>query len=133
MLRIVSRQDGPGLGRAVGLRCGGRCSEMKTMHSVSARPRSVWTCLLVGLCAALILMSGTIQAAHFHRDGKIDPDCALCVTVHSAVHVVHPVTLHFSSDRVETIVPARRIAMPRAAVFFRLISRPPPADSALSA
>jgi hypothetical protein len=87
----------------------------------------------VGLCATLILMSGTIQAAHFHRDGKIDPDCALCVTVHSAAHVVHPVTVHFSSARVETVVPARRITMPRAAVFFRLISRPPPMDPSLSA
>jgi hypothetical protein len=106
---------------------------MKMMRSVSARPRSVWAWLFAGLCAGLILMSGTIQAAHFHRDGKIDPDCALCVTVHSAVHVVHPVTLHFSSDRVEAVTPARRIQMPRAEVFFRLISRPPPAGSALTA
>ncbi|MGA7886989.1 MAG: hypothetical protein WCA44_14690 [Acidobacteriaceae bacterium] len=103
------------------------------MRLRSAQPRSVWVCLLVGVCAALILLSGTIQAAHFHRDGKIDPDCALCVTVHSAVHVVHLVTLHFSSRKVETVVLARRIHMPRAAVFFRLISRPPPTDSALSA
>lgn len=103
------------------------------MRSVSTRPQSLWTNLLVGLCAALILMCGTIQAAHFHRDGKIDPDCALCVTVHSAVHVVHPVALHFSSRRVETVVLARSIQMPRAAVFFRLISRPPPTDSALPA
>jgi hypothetical protein len=88
---------------------------------------------MVGLCAALILLSGTIQAAHFHRDGKIDPDCSLCVTVHSAVHVVHPVTLQFSSHRVETIVPARRVAMPRTAVFFRLVIRPPPVGAALFA
>lgn len=106
---------------------------MNTMRFGSARPRSLWACLLVGLCAALILLSGTVQAAHFHPNGKIDPDCALCVTVHSAAHVVHPVTLHFSSDRVETIVPARQIKMPRAAVFIRLNSRPPPVDSALSA
>jgi hypothetical protein len=106
---------------------------MSIMRSVSARPRSVWSCLLVGLCTALILLSGTIQKAHFHRDGKIDPDCALCVTVHSAVHVVHPVTLQFSSRRVETIMPARRIEMPRAAVFIQLISRPPPTHSALPA
>jgi hypothetical protein len=106
---------------------------MKLMRLSTGKPRSVWTCLLAGLCAALILLSGTIQAAHFHRDGKIDPDCALCVTVHSAVHVVHPVALHFSSDRVESVVLARRIQMPRAAVFFRLISRPPPTDSALPA
>lgn len=78
-------------------------------------------------------MCGTIQVAHFRRDGKIDPDCALWVTVHSAVHVVHPVTLHFSSDRVETVAPARCIAMPPAAVFLRLVSRPGPADSALLA
>jgi len=89
--------------------------------------------VFVWLCTSLILMSGTIQAAHFHRDGKIDPDCALCVTVHSAVHVVHPVTLHFSSDRVETVAPVRRLQLPRATVFIRLISRPPPADPALTA
>ncbi len=106
---------------------------MKGMRCFAARPRSGWAWVFVGLCAALILLSGTIQVAHFHRDGKIDPDCALCVTVHSAVHVVHPVTVNFSSHRVETIVLARRIQMPRAAVLFRLISRPPPADSALSA
>lgn len=88
---------------------------------------------MVGICAALIVLSGTIQVAHFHRDGKIDPNCSLCVTVHSAVHIVHPVTLQFSSHRVETVVLARRIHMPRAAVFFHLISRPPPTDSALFA
>lgn len=87
--------------------------------------------MFVGLCTALILISGTIQVAHFHRDGKIDPDCALCVTVHNAPHVTHTIVLHFSSERIETVVVARRIHMPRAAVFFRLISRPPPADTAL--
>lgn len=125
--------DGPGTAAEPVCDDRPRYSQIKKMRSVSARPQSVWTKLLVGLCAALILMSGTIQAAHFHRDGKIDPDCALCVTVHSIAHVVQPITVPFSVGRVEPVAPVRRIQMPRAALFFRLISRPPPAPSAFSA
>lgn len=103
------------------------------MRFVFSKIRAFWPSAVVALCVVLVLISGIIEVAHFHADGRIDPDCALCVTAHSAPTVVHAIVIHVSSQAVETVVPARRIHMPRAEVFIRLISRPPPADSALFA
>jgi hypothetical protein len=82
--------------------------------------------VLGSLCIALVLMSGMIQAAHFHADTQADHDCALCMTAHSVAQAAAPVALLFTSLRVETPPAARTIARPRDAVHFRLASRPPP-------
>lgn len=103
------------------------------MRPTPFKPRGFWSTLLVGLCVVLVVMVGAIHAAHFHRDGRIDPDCALCVTAHCAPNVVPVIALHFTSQAIATVVLARRIHMPRAEVFIRLFSRPPPADSAILA
>lgn len=101
------------------------------MRPVLTRPPGWWPRLFVAVCVALVLISGTVQVAHFHPNGRIDPDCALCVTAHSAAHIVHPVAISFTSHAIEILVPPRRIRMPRTPVFIRLVSRPPPAQSAL--
>jgi hypothetical protein len=82
--------------------------------------------MLGSLCIALVLMSGMIQAAHFHADAQADHDCALCLTVHSVAQVTAPIALQFTSRPVGTLTAPRTIARARDAVHFRLASRPPP-------
>jgi hypothetical protein len=82
--------------------------------------------MLGSLLIALVLVSGMIQAAHFHADAQADRDCALCLTVHSVAQATAPMALHFISWSVESLAVARTIARPRDAVHFRLASRPPP-------
>ena len=89
--------------------------------------------MLGSLCIALVLMSGMIQAAHFHASGEPDHDCALCLSVHSVAHVAAPIVPHVCSRPVAALVPPRSIARPRPAVHFRLASRPPPSPDSLSA
>ena len=103
------------------------------MPRVSPRIRISWPIVLGCLCIALVLMSGMIQAAHFHASQQTDHDCALCMTVHSAVQVTAPIVLHLTSRPVSATIAARIIARPRQAVHFRLASRPPPQASSLSA
>ncbi|MGC2618683.1 MAG: hypothetical protein WA414_06535 [Acidobacteriaceae bacterium] len=90
--------------------------------------------LLMGvLCVTLVLLSGMVQAAHFHASAQPDHDCALCLTMHSVAQATAPIVLHFSSRSVASVVLARAISRPRAAVHFRLASRPPPAATSLFA
>ncbi len=103
------------------------------MRSVFSRFRLNWVSALGILCVGLVLMSGMAQAAHFHASGTIDHDCALCVTAHSTPHVAPAITLHVSGVQVAVVSPQAQLHMPRRAVFFRLISRPPPSGSALLA
>lgn len=90
-------------------------------------------CLFGLVSIALILMSGMIQAAHFHASGQADHDCALCLAAHSVARVAPPIALQFSSRTVASLTQTRSIAMPRRAVFFRLAIRPPPVALAFSA
>jgi hypothetical protein len=103
------------------------------MRLVFSKVRLNWVCALGILCIALVMMSGMVQAAHFHASGTIDHDCALCVAAHQAAHAAPPVTLDLSSLPVTCLPTARRLVMPRRAVFFRLNSRPPPEGSAVLA
>jgi hypothetical protein len=96
------------------------------MRRVFAKLHVSRALVLGSLCIALVLMSGMIQAAHFHADVQQDHDCALCLTVHTVAQVTAPIALHFTSRPVETLAAPRAIARPRAAVHFRLASRPPP-------
>ena len=82
--------------------------------------------MIAGLCIALVLMSGMIQAAHFHADAQTDHDCALCLAVHTVAQATATVALPFTSIAVEALAAPRTIARARDAVHFRLASRPPP-------
>jgi len=103
------------------------------MRFAFSRPRLNWICALGILCIGLVLMSGMVQAAHFHASGTIDHDCALCVAAHHVAHAAPLITLDLSSLPVASLPTASRRVRPRSAVFFRLNSRPPPSGSALLA
>jgi hypothetical protein len=103
------------------------------MNCVFSRPRLSWASVLGIVCIALVLISGVAQAAHSHAASTPDHDCALCVAAHSVAHAAPSVTLDFSSFQVASLTAARSLSMPRRAVFFRLISRPPPSGSAVLA
>jgi len=101
------------------------------MRSLSSklRARSTWIALIGVVCVALVLMIGVVQAVHSHPNGRIDPDCALCITAHQAVQVVALITLDLSSQPVEHVSPEPVLRLPNRTFFFRLDCRPPPAES----
>jgi hypothetical protein len=82
------------------------------------------------VCIALVLMSGVVQAAHFHASGEPDHDCTLCMAAHQVARVAPPVALTVRSVPVAKVVVPRSLTRPQPAVFFRLSSRPPPPGSA---
>jgi hypothetical protein len=94
--------------------------------------RFSWAPLLGAVCIALVLMSGMVQAAHFHTGGQADHDCALCVAAHHVACATPAIQPTFSSIQVASIRPARSRPAPRRAVYFRLASRPPPPSSLLA-
>lgn len=97
------------------------------MQVTLSRSRSSWPLVLGALCVALVLMSGMIQAAHFHANGEPEHGCALCLTAHSVAQVPAPIALHFSSVSVTALAPVPNAPGLRRSVFLRLVSRPPPA------
>lgn len=103
------------------------------MRSVFTRLRLNWISAIGILCIGLVLVSGMAQAAHFHASGTIDHDCALCVAAHQLPHAAAPITLGFSSLTIGRLPATRSLAAPRSAVFFRLVTRPPPSVSAVLA
>ncbi len=103
------------------------------MRGVDFRSRVSWAWLLGVLCIALVLMSGMVQAAHFHALGQVDHDCALCVAAHHIAQAPAAIVLLFSSRAVARVAAPRSIQHPRRPVYFRLVSRPPPVDSCLFA
>jgi hypothetical protein len=103
------------------------------MNWVFSRPRLSWAAVLGIVCIVLVLMSGVAQAAHSHAATAPDHDCALCVAAHHVAYVAASITLYFISLQVTSLTAARSLRMPRRAVFFRLISRPPPSGSAVLA
>jgi hypothetical protein len=101
------------------------------MHFLSSklRKRSTWVATIGVVCVALVLMIGVIQVVHSHPSGRLDPDCALCVTAHQAVQIVALITLDISSQPVEHVTPEPVLQFPHRSYFFRLDCRPPPAES----
>lgn len=103
------------------------------MRSVFSRLRLNWVSALGILCIGLVLISGAAQVAHFHVDGAVDHDCALCVAAHHVAQAAPVVHLNRVSVPVTALFARTRLVQPRKAVFFRLSSRPPPSGSALLA
>ena len=89
-----------------------------------------WASLVGVLAIALVLLSGMVQAAHFHPNGQVDHDCALCMSAHSVAQMAPPVTLQLSNVPITHLHPARGTARPRLTRFFVFVTRPPPAASA---
>jgi len=85
------------------------------------------------LCIALVMLSGMIQAAHFHPVSQPDHDCALCLAVHSVAQVASPIAVNLSIRPVVATVPRRAISRPRRAFYFRLATRPPPVLASFAA
>src|ERR1700727_100844 len=108
-------------------------SRSNSMRCVFSRPRMSWASVLGILCIALVLMSGMVQAAHFHAPGAADHDCALCVAAHQTAQTTQLITLDINSLPVAPLTAACSLVRPRLAVYFRFFSRPPPSGSALLA
>jgi hypothetical protein len=98
------------------------------------RSASRWRLFFGLLCVALLIFAGTLSVAHGHNDGTIDhADCGLCATAHTTVQLVAtlpaaPVSMVYT--KVEASLPAAR---PRTLSRFALFTRPPPADTHLTA
>jgi len=88
--------------------------------------------LLGIVCIALVLMSGIVQVAHSHPSGQPDHDCSLCTSAHQVIQVVALVTLALSSLAVTGVAPEPILQQPCRYFFFKLASRPPPADPAFA-
>lgn len=103
------------------------------MRVVQSKTVLRWFPLLGILCISLVLLSGMIQAAHFHATGQTDHDCALCVAAHHVPRAAPQIALLINSRPVTRLLAPSRIRHPRRAVYFRLVSRPPPASPILPA
>lgn len=89
--------------------------------------------LLLGvLCIALVLFTGIVHVAHFHADGQVDHDCALCVTAHQVVQVTAVTVVILCSQPVVQRVMERRAPTPRQRFVLKLANRPPPAADAFA-
>ncbi|MGA7521602.1 MAG: hypothetical protein WBW84_03920 [Acidobacteriaceae bacterium] len=94
--------------------------------SASRGPRSSWVTSLGILCIALVLFTGIVHATHSHANGRIDPDCSLCMTAHHAVQIVVAVTVVISSRPVVRYVAETFSPLPRQRFVIKLANRPPP-------
>jgi hypothetical protein len=88
---------------------------------------------LIGIvCIFLVFTAGIVQVAHAHPSGQSDHDCALCVSAHQVIQIVAVVTLFFSSLPLVRLAPEPVRSRPTPTLFFKLASRPPPAESAFA-
>lgn len=88
--------------------------------------RFSWVSILGILCIALVLFTGIVHVTHFHRNGQIDQDCALCITVHQAIQVTPVVAVTLSSQPVVHRFVGRIEPAPRQRFVLKLVNRPPP-------
>ncbi|MGA7523641.1 MAG: hypothetical protein WBW84_14405 [Acidobacteriaceae bacterium] len=88
--------------------------------------RLSWVSILGVVCIALVLFAGVVHVAHFHANGQIDHDCALCVTAHQAVQVVAVVAVILCWQPVVQRIAERRSPTPRQRFVLKLANRPPP-------
>ncbi|MGB9144504.1 MAG: hypothetical protein WCC14_01665 [Acidobacteriaceae bacterium] len=99
--------------------------------TAARRPRRLsvgrFAALLGIVCIALVLFTGIVQVTHHHADGRLDPDCALCMTAHTVAQVVVVVVVQITSQPVEHYV-AEAVPAPKLCpqFAFKLAKRPPP-------
>jgi hypothetical protein len=91
------------------------------------RSSIVVRCLIV-LCLALVSIAATSQVLHYHADQTADTatHCALCLVMHSAPAISHPLQLDFSLQTTAFITTSLDPARQPVANWFALFSRPPP-------
>jgi hypothetical protein len=87
---------------------------------------SSWVTILGVVCIALVLFTGVVHVAHFHADGQVDHDCALCVTAHQVVQVAAVVAVLVCSQAVVQRIVERHSPTPRQRFVLKLANRPPP-------
>ena len=100
-------------------------------------PRFAWASelrpALAILCIALVLFTCMLQVTHSHPDGRIDPDCSLCMTAHTVAQVVVVVAVQITSQPVERYITDTYCAPVSPKRFtLKLASRPPPVPSAFA-
>lgn len=88
-----------------------------------------WRILLAVLCVLLVVVLGTMQAAHTHADGADHADCALCATIHIAVHPVYAPAPAPTTTVVAMLEALPRSILPISVATFALFTRPPPSLS----
>jgi len=85
---------------------------------------------LAALCVLLVVLFGTVQAAHFHADdAATHANCSLCATVHVTVQLAQapaPAPAAHVITKAEILRPAE---LPSGFCAFSHFTRPPPADS----
>jgi len=98
------------------------------MRPVTARRGAglPWVSILGILCIELVLFVGIVHVTHFHANGQIDQDCALCVTVHQAVQVAAVVAVILFSQPVVHRIAERIEPAPRQRFVLKFVNRPPP-------
>jgi hypothetical protein len=104
------------------------------MDILHAPPRSrfSWLALLGMVCIALVLAGSIVQVAHTHPSGQPDHDCSLCVSAHHVIQIAPAVHLAVASVTVAPIAVEPVLALPHRQFFYKLSSRPPPADPAFA-
>lgn len=105
------------------------------MRFVTAKrgPRRSWVALLGIACIALVLVTSIIRVTHHHANGRIDPDCALCMTAHTVAQVVVVVAVQITSQPVERYIAETYCApLPRRRFVHKLANRPPPSAPAFA-
>lgn len=95
--------------------------------------RRSWIAVLGIVCIALVLFTSILSVTHSHPDGRIDPDCALCMTAHTVAQVVVVVAIQVTSQPVERYIAETYCApLPRQRFVPKLANRPPPAAPAFA-
>jgi len=100
---------------------------MSRKHKRDCDGRS-WRLLLALVCVLLVVVSGTVQAAHSHSNGSANhADCSLCVVSHVTVQLVQTPA---PAPAIRVIAIFEAIApsfTPSVLSTFALFTRPPPA------
>lgn len=102
------------------------------MRFVSSR-RGPWHSLVavIGIvCVALVLLTGVLAITHFHANGQIDHDCALCFTAHQVVKIAVFLIILLASQPVARLNRERFAPLPRQRFVLKLANRPPPEEPA---
>lgn len=83
---------------------------------------------LVVVCLALVAITATAQAVHYHPDqvAGAASHCSLCLVMHSAVAVTHSAEISFSFQTSTYLPMSEDSQRQSASTSFALFSRPPP-------
>lgn len=96
----------------------------------NSRGSQRWRIFLALVCVLLVVMAGTVQAAHGHADGAAShAGCSLCVAAHITVHLGQTL-VHAPGVAVVVAVEADPpTVVPFTLSTFALFTRPPPVAS----